>query len=310
MRVKRGLSRAHVYEALREGVRFPEPFYWTSDPLEAQKHVDPTYGLKRFDPASLDVYHADPSRPRLIAEGDSWFKHPCVKAMLHWIESFGYEIYRSDQPGRKLQTMVAEQKYLLPLQDERRDTIRALLLSGGGNDLIWWKKPSSESPSPIFKTGNGSHDSNDYINNVELTAAVEELKRLLSVLAASVRSLRRDLPIIIHAYDWIEPKDHGAGFTWVNPQLDQVGVPPDRTLRNAIGRELINRLNDAYREACSRNGISHVDLRGTVDHRWFDEIHPTSEAFHDIAQTLAAKIPRGPKPKKRQRGLATSARRM
>jgi hypothetical protein len=290
-------------------VRFPEPFYWTSDRLEVQKEVDPTYGLKRFDPPSLDVYHADPSRPRLIAEGDSWFRHPCVKATMAWVEGFGYKIYRSDQPGRKLATMVDEQRYLLPLQDDRRDTILALLLSGGGNDLIWWKKTSSELPSPIFKAGNGSRNPRDYLDDTELTAALVELARLLSVLARSVRALRRDLPIIVHSYDWFEPKDHGAGFTWVNPQLDQIGVPRDQALRNAIGKELIDWLSEAYRDAGLTNDISHVDLRGTVDHRWFDEIHPTGEAFHDVAQKLAAKIPGRPKSTKRQRRLATSTQR-
>jgi len=73
--------------------------------------------------------------------------------------------------------------------------------------------------------------------------------------------------------------------------MDLIGVPKSGPLRNKIAALLIDRANDAYRDACAAHQITFVDLRGTTGDRWYDEIHPNELAFHDIAKKLADQIP-------------------
>ncbi len=72
----------------------------------------------------------------MVAEGDSWFNHPCINEVMDWFKRLGYAPYRSDAPGRTLATMVSEKVYLKLLADP---DVKAVLLSDGGNDLINWK---------------------------------------------------------------------------------------------------------------------------------------------------------------------------
>jgi hypothetical protein len=103
-----------------------------------------------------------------------------------------------------------------------------------------------------------------------------------------VHTVRPGLPIVTHFYDLIEPRSYkfprGA---WVNPQLNQIGAPKDQALRNAIAARLFFLAHERYADACKSTGVTFVDLRGTVNHRWFDEIHPSNAAFRDIATKLS-----------------------
>jgi len=51
-----------------------------------------------------------------------------------------------------LEESLDEALFLAPLKDTRKRQIKALLLSGGGNDLINWKKGNAKF-SPIFRKG-------------------------------------------------------------------------------------------------------------------------------------------------------------
>src|SRR5262249_8297503 len=107
--------------------------------------------------------------------------------------------------------------------------------------------------------------------------------------------------IITHCYDWIIPRDYDVPFPfsvfesgeWVHPQLEALGVPANQTLRNGIARQLIDAANDRYRAVCAANNMTYVNLRGTVNGRWFDEIHPDNDAFGDIATQLVNAAPTG-----------------
>jgi hypothetical protein len=301
MRRARSLGAHKIRLARREGLSFPEPFFWTTNDLERLRALDPNYRRYLVVGAS-DVLTAPATKIRIVAEGDSWFNHPCRKDIMKWFKEWGYAPYRSDAPGRRLATMVDEKVYLKFLDDPE---VRAVLLSGGGNDLISWKRASEREPSPIFKRGNGSSNPSDYFNEMELRLALAEVARLLVVFAGDVRRARPHLPIITHSYDHIKPRTTGPFGAWVGPQLTQIGVPEkNQPLRDAIAKILIERANDTYRETCAATGMTYVDVRGVVRDRWWDEIHPEDEAFRGIATKLAASVPKVA----RRRGRGPSAR--
>lgn len=274
--------------ARREVLTFPEPFYWTTSGIEELKQSVPDF-RKHVCARALDTLNAPLAKTRLACDGDSWFDHPCVRDAMDWIEAGDFAVYRADAPGRLLSTMLKEKCYLRFLDDT---TVRAMLLSGGGNDLINWRRPSKDKPSPIFSKGGGSSKPEDFLNPSELDTALSSITTLLREFARDVWGKRPRLPIITHCYDWFVPRTSGPFGAWIGPQLDMVGAPRSSQLRGQIAKLLIDRANEAYARTCSDVGMIFVDLRGTTRERWYDEIHPSSEAFGDIVAKLIASIPK------------------
>ncbi len=278
---------ARMRVAREEILTFPEPFYWTTSGIEQLRRADTDFRRHTFARA-LDALNSPPDMARLAAEGDSWFDHPCIRETMDWIEARKFAVYRSDAPGRLLTTMLQEKVYLRFLDDT---TVQAMLLSGGGNDLISWKRASKDVPSPIFRSANGSKNPEDYLNQSELDAALVSIAKMLGEFARDILSKRPKLPIITHCYDWFEPKTSGPFGAWIGPQMDMVGVPSNGVLRRQIATLLINRANETYCRTCASTGMIYVDLRGVTRGRWDDEIHPNDEAFSDIATKLISAIP-------------------
>jgi hypothetical protein len=286
------MLNARTRAAQAAELTFPEPFFWTTAGLERLRTSIPDYRSVLVARA-LDALNALHGKTQLAAEGDSWFEHPCVRETMDWLEERGYAVYRCDAPGRLLAAMVREKAYLRFLGDPR---VAAMLLSGGGNDLISWKRPSEKQASPIFKPGSAVNGAPDFLNWQEVDEALKTIAAYLTEFASDIRSRRPNLPIITHCYDRFVPRTGGIFGAWVGPQMDQIGVPRDDALRGAIVALLIDRANEAYRLACLASGMTFVDLRGTTMDRWFDEIHPNDEAFADIAAKLVSAIPNGGPP--------------
>jgi hypothetical protein len=196
--------------ALQESLTFPEPFYWTTAGSEQLRRTDPDFRSRTYARA-IDALNSPTDQVRLVAEGDSWFDYPCMKEIIDWIEARKFAVYRSDAPGRLLKTMVQEKVYLRHLND---NSVRATLLSGGGNDLINWKRTSKDVPSPIFKSANGSKNPEDYLDQSELNAALGSIAEMLGQFASDILKKRPNLSIITHCYDWFVPQTSGPWGAW------------------------------------------------------------------------------------------------
>jgi hypothetical protein len=220
-------------------------------------------------------------RVDFVVEGDSWFHHPLLDDVVDWLQRDGYTIAGSHVAGRHLREMVERKSYMEPLKDF---TGRAVLLSGGGNDLIWWKR-SEEGVSAVFKDGRPSQKPKDYVEMGEIEAAMAEIARLLEIFVTDVRSVQSRVRIVTHFYDLIEPRWHW-GWSWVHPQLEKLGVPRNQQLRNGITALLLEAANKSHATTCATLGVTFVPLSGTVKNRWFDEIHPKNPAFREIATKL------------------------
>ena len=274
--------------ATQEGLRFPEPFFWTTEFLERVRDRDPDY-RRHLLAGTIETLAAPPAAVRVVAEGDSWFHHPCIADVMDWLKRLGYAPYRSDAPGRHLADMVREKVYLKLLADP---DVKAVLLSGGGNDLIDWKGPEGAGRNPIFRNAGDSSVPRDWIEEGQLLAVLARLRELLGIFISDVRQARPRTPIIVHCYDRILPRRSGPLGAWLGLQMDTAGIPRDaQQLRNDVAAILIDRTNDTYRSVAATERITYVDLRDIVRGRSWDEIHPTGEAFGDIAQKLAEHIP-------------------
>jgi hypothetical protein len=222
----------------------------------------------------------------IICEGDSWLNHPFLSDIPDLLKYFGYSVLHSNYPGKHLEASLSEGKFLAPLKDARKPQIKALLLSGGGNDLISWKKGNA-SFSPIFRKGRSTTSPIDYIDTANLRRALQDVRRCLVRISDKLDQANASkLPVLLHCYDYIFPKRYGPSplkGTWINPQFDAIGAPQDARFRKRISGELQKSWIQAYRSACGQLGWHFIETQDLVKDRWYDEIHPKNDGFYDIS---------------------------
>jgi hypothetical protein len=260
--------------------------------LRAMRAVSPAAVEEQLQLEFLDFERDDvrtksypPGHHVIICEGDSWFNHPLLTNDIpEQLIKFGYSVLHSNRPGKYLQQSYDQALFLSPLKDPRKPQIKALLISGGGNDLINWEKGNAQFSS-IFRKAR-SDDPTDYINTGNLKAALTAVAGWFSGIAVKLRRAHAGrLPVLLHCYDYITPKKffpHPFKGDWVYPQLDAIGAPKDPAFRKRIAGELQRPWIEVYKETCRRLGWHFVVTQDLVHGRWHDEIHPRNDAFYDI----------------------------
>jgi hypothetical protein len=227
------------------------------------------------------VYSSD--EDVIICEGDSWFDHPFLQDIPTQLYSaFRYCVLHSNQPGKLLSESVSRPEFLTPMKDFRKSQIKALLISGGGNDLIDWHKRGAF--TSIFKSAS-SDNARDFIDSAQLKKALQELTGFLGQITMLLRGAgAAELPVLLHCYDHIRPASYGHSLfkgSWIQPQLEAIGAKP--ALYSTIVEQLQDKWTAAYRDFCNRNGWHFIDVSGVVRDRWYDEIHPHSRPLYEIA---------------------------
>ena len=162
-------------------------------------------------------------------------------------------------------------------------TLRAVLLSGGGNDLagpddfVPLLKPDCSAevlPQDCFAPG-------------QPDALFQTVANALRQTVDLVQQKIPGTPVFIHGYDYANP--NGIGFLglgqWLQYPMDLCKVP--RGLQQGVVNfcidtywEHLTALRDAY------GGVVHlVDQRGTLDRTdWANELHPTPAGFRRLAK--------------------------
>jgi hypothetical protein len=251
----------------------------------------------------------------LLAIGDSWFDYPIRDVLTNLDDHFGYNIESAAHKGDAIETMVSHvgqlDKFARNLDKiiSLGVTPKAVLLSGGGNDIA------------------GTHF-DLFLNNIDLkldalneqvVAAVIDIRlatayrlMFLSINGLCQARLGHTVPILIHGYD--HPVPDGRGFLggwgplpgpWLKPGFDQKLYPnlPDNI---ALMTTLIDRFNTMLQSVAQEPGagtVRYVDVRGTLSNApanyeqfWANELHPTggdpldpgSNGFLLVAQRFAA----------------------
>jgi len=226
--------------------------------------------------------------PRILAEGDSWFCYPTelvVSGPTDIIAHLGREFAVATQatPGDVVSAMrdslTTPGGLLRALQDYQADI---LLLSGGGNDLLGdGQLEALLAPGPwqlpdYFKTDAFQDQFWSVIDDLDfiLRQALDEYP---------------DLKAVIHGYDYAIPSGNGP---WLLAPLERLGVP--RNLRQSVIDRIVDWFNRAQIEMVAQinrdygeTRVVHADLRNcTLNGQWYDEIHPTSVGFAQIAARI------------------------
>ncbi|MCC6235058.1 MAG: hypothetical protein IT580_20610 [Verrucomicrobiales bacterium] len=241
----------------------------------------------------------------VIAEGDSWFDYPLHDVLRLLEDDHAFDVESVAHKGDCVEDMAHApgqfEEFARRLEKLLRDgkVPRAILLSGGGNDIvgdefaILLNHATSSLPTLNEDIVRGVID-------VRLRAAYA---RLISGTTEIARSyLGRPIPIITHGYDY--PVPDGRGFLggwwvlpgpWLEPGFHRKGYL-DQAQNTTLVGGLIDRFNVMLGSLCDHPQFAHVhylDLRGTLrrdsQYRkdWGNELHPTAHGFELVTNKFA-----------------------
>jgi len=240
----------------------------------------------------------------LVAEGDSWFDYPFFDVLEELEDGYNYDIESVAHKGDSAEEMAYDPNQLAGLARKlerlKREgrTPRAVLLSGGGNDIageafaFLLNHKKSGLPPVNASMVVGLVDERLRTTIVSLASAVTELCR---------QSFGSKIPALIHGYDYPVPDGRGylGGFwtlpgPWLEPGFRQKGYQ-DLQERVDVMVTLIDHFNALLEGVAGGPGLEHleyVNLRGVLSNRlqgrryktwWSDELHPTERGFAEIA---------------------------
>jgi lysophospholipase L1-like esterase len=244
----------------------------------------------------------------LLAEGDSWFDYPLWDVLKMLEDEHGFDVESVAHKGDRVEDMAYGpgqlDAFCRRLEKLVRNGMppRAILLSGGGNDIAGegFRVLLNHAGSPIKG-----------LNERVVSGVIDERLRYsyITIIAqishVSEQMLGRKVPIVLHGYDY--PVPDGRGFLggwgpmpgpWLQPGFTEKGF--DNLAANTeIMKTLIDRFNEMLQTLVRLNGLEHVkwvDLRTTLTSGrkykddWGNELHPTQSGFRRVAARIAAAV--------------------
>ena len=239
--------------------------------------------------------------PRILAEGDSWFCYPqpdeliipvISRAPLDLVRHLGREfaIFTEAVPGDTawgMRQTVADANGLSGLIDYLQPDL--LLFSAGGNDLLGGGKLARtllKGPRPNVA---------DYFG-ARFRDSLDAILHHYEVVLTTALARKPDLKAVLHTYSYARVLGPGRG-PWLHGPMETLRIP--RAQRDGVVREMIDRFH--ARRVSLAHKINQASAIGTrvfvADTRevvgpdqWFDEIHPTSEGFAEVARVVRQEI--------------------
>lgn len=251
------------------------------------------------------------SRGVLVAEGDSWFDYPFHDVLKELDDRHGWDVERVSHSGDTVESMAYSggqlDDFIRAIQRvvRRGQRPRAILLSGGGNDVAgeWFGMLLNHRNSPAAG-----------LNASVIDGVLEGRVRmaygtiLSRVTATCDELLGQRLPILTHGYDYPVPDGRGllGGWgplpgPWLEPGFRQKGFD-NLSERIAIARQLIDRFYGMLQEVATTPSFAHVrviDLRGVLSTQiandrykdwWGNELHPTPAGFSKVANLFQSQL--------------------
>jgi lysophospholipase L1-like esterase len=250
-------------------------------------------------------------RRRLLAEGDSWFSMGGVpyENMLFELDfPESTIVVNIAHPGDEIVEMaspshVKEFKRLVTKRPTSYDW-HAILLSGGGNDVI-------DRAVDIIESGNTV---DECIDRAALQTCMNDVANGYRTLAAlrdsSARPNNVNAPLIVHTYDYPTPRESPAEFfgkkirgPWLIDVLEAKGVaenlwiPISEKLIDALAQTILDLANGPnairnFRVVDTRGTLVPADLGTTGNSNdWRNEIHPNSGGYKKLVEMIAEVVP-------------------
>jgi len=253
----------------------------------------------------------------LVAEGDSWFDYPLYDVLQELDRRFNYRIESVSHKGDTVEEMaygdgqLARLAAMLEGLGLRDDRPRAILISGGGNDIA-----GDEFATLLNHKRSGLPALNDEVVNgiVRGRLSVAIMSLLGAVTELSQHYLGRVVPILVHGYGHAVADGRGylGGISflpgpWLEPGFRRKGYQ-DMAERVHVVADLIDRFNGMLRAVAGAPALKHVsyvDVRSVLSNElagrryrqsWENELHPTRAGFVRVAERFHKTISRLPMP--------------
>jgi hypothetical protein len=248
------------------------------------------------------------ARDVIVAEGDSWFDYPLHDVLRLLEDEHGFDVEAVAHYADRVEAMAYGEGQLADFTALIEKVIRngriprAILLSGGGNDVAGPQFEMLLDHALSARPG-----LNDEVVSGVVDRRVREAYIAILVAITDVTRKRagRVVPIVVHGYAHAVPD--GRGFwggagplpgPWLRPGFRYKGYSdPDRC--KGLVAQLIDRFNDMLKDVARLKGFEHVqylDLRpllpndGTYKTWWANELHPSKKGFEAVAAKFAAAI--------------------
>jgi lysophospholipase L1-like esterase len=246
-----------------------------------------------------------PGVATLVAEGDSWFDYPGGDILGVLEDEHGYEIESVARYGDLVEDMAYGEKQYADFSRaieklvRRRELPKAVLLSGGGNDIAGDAFHMLLDHARSARPG-ANEDVVRGIIDVRLRNAYVSILSAVTKLCADLTG--HTLPILVHGYDY--PVPDGRGFLggwwllpgpWLRPGFARKGLHDLPQNRRTI-EALIERFNVMLIGVTAEPRFRHVrfvDLRrvlpndGSYRRWWGNELHPTAAGWRAVARRFA-----------------------
>jgi hypothetical protein len=232
----------------------------------------------------------------LIAEGDSWFDYPGTD-ILNALQQSAYNVESVARAGDRVEMMAFGrgqlEKFAAAVENVvvAGHTPKAILLSGGGNDIA-----GSEFGFLINHAGSPKQGFNDSVVRGVIDERVRDayvwIIRTMTDLCQKM--IKQKVRIIIHGYGYPIPNGDGVlgGWgplpgPWLRPGFIEKGFN-DLNQNTAMMRVLMDRFNKMLMSvAADFTHVRYINLRPVLPATkslWANELHPKENGFR-----LAAK---------------------
>lgn len=269
-----------------------------------------------WDNVGTDEHESDPNDSlydnRILAEGDSWFSMGGIPTS-NLLFSMRFKrftiIVNCARPGdtiRKIGKIAKNPNLKDAMSSGNGYAWDAILLSGGGNDLI------DDVEKIIMKFTKIESDPARYCDQVELDKTLQSVEkgyRKIIELRDAPGSSCMGTPVVTHTYDWMTPRNSPARFfpfkikgPWIYPVLVKAGVPESQW--NAISDYLIDSLRGTIKGLTTgpdklpdfyvvktQDTIIPAALGETGESGgWMNEIHPSSDGYKKLATKISRRV--------------------
>lgn len=266
----------------------------------------------------MDAISNYPFAKLLYAEGDSWFDKftPIPEQGTNLLSVLKLPVFAGivdvSHIGDTSQAMVTGQQRRQTQAMFKLFDFDAILLSAGGNDLknlfasLFHDVGEQRAGRPVtsslahLQDLQQAHIVDEHFDTVE-----SSIRSFIGLRDASARQRTREAPLLMHGYDYLQPRPApalvfagstlGAG-PWIYPSLQHAGLTDRQMLDTAV--EVVDKLNQRLRSIVASlpagANVWVLDQRGLLtlaapgssseSGDWKDEIHASAAGYQKLAR--------------------------
>jgi lysophospholipase L1-like esterase len=255
---------------------------------------------------------------RYLAQGDSWFAFGAIppwstsNLLLQTTLSRPSVVVDCARPGTELSHMTdtsTNREFLNLLNGNVAWRWDAILMSGGGNDIIDVSQvpPTADKSLRILLASNewlaASNGPTRYFSAEGWNTFAAHMESVLNLLLQQRdKKINADVPLLLHTYDYVTPRNAGAKFLgfpvvgpWLYRAMNDIYKIPSQDW-NALADLLIDQLANLWiglGQKYATKKVQIVDTRNTLvraqagttgnSNDWENEIHPNPNGYVKLA---------------------------